>query len=195
MPSATQGVHPFSVFGAQVPVLRGRHHGRRFLPGFRPLPLGMHLWQSPRLEGWWCWTGNGCCLRALHGTRCRLGEPPCSLVLVSFPFPSLPYSLPPPPFPPLPSAPSDRLSLASFLFPPPPRPPGCRWQVTDEIACEVTTLLRDTCEGEHRDRCQQHYDDNLKWIREAGAQNLVVGSQARILYSDAQVRWIVCWLW
>jgi predicted short-subunit dehydrogenase-like oxidoreductase (DUF2520 family) len=33
----------------------------------------------------------------------------------------------------------------------------------------------------------QHYDDNLKWIREAGAQNLVVGSQARILYSDAQV--------
>ena len=28
------------------------------------------------------------------------------------------------------------------------------------------------------------YEENLKWIREAGAHKLVVGSQARILYSD-----------
>jgi hypothetical protein len=119
MPSATQGVHPFSVFGAQVPVLRGRHHGRRFLPGFRPLPLGMHLWQSPRLEGWWCWTGNGCCLRALHGTRCRLGEPPCSLVLVSFPFPSLPYSRPPPPSRPFPPPLPTAFPWPPFSSPPP----------------------------------------------------------------------------
>jgi urocanate hydratase len=34
----------------------------------------------------------------------------------------------------------------------------------------------------------QHYEDNLKWIREAGKHQLVVGSQARILYSDAVVR-------
>ncbi len=33
----------------------------------------------------------------------------------------------------------------------------------------------------------QHYEDNLKWITEAGKHQLVVGSQARILYSDAEV--------
>lgn len=33
----------------------------------------------------------------------------------------------------------------------------------------------------------QHYEDNLKWINEAGRHQLVVGSQARILYSDAEV--------
>ena len=60
-------------------------------------------------------------------------------------------------------------------------------QVTDEIAAEVTAHLRDTCEGEHAERCRQHYEDNLKWIREAGGHQLVVGSQARILYSDAEV--------
>ena len=31
---------------------------------------------------------------------------------------------------------------------------------------------------------KQQYEDNLKWIREAGENKLVVGSQARILYSD-----------
>ncbi len=31
-------------------------------------------------------------------------------------------------------------------------------------------------------------EDNLKWIREAGRNNLVVGSQARILYADAEGR-------
>ncbi|MDO4933464.1 MAG: urocanate hydratase, partial [Prevotella sp.] len=30
--------------------------------------------------------------------------------------------------------------------------------------------------------------DNLQWIREAGRNNLVVGSQARILYADAEGR-------
>ena len=29
-----------------------------------------------------------------------------------------------------------------------------------------------------------HYAENLRWIEEAGAHKLVVGSQARILYSD-----------
>jgi hypothetical protein len=31
---------------------------------------------------------------------------------------------------------------------------------------------------------EAQYRDNLKWIREAGQHHLVVGSQARILYSD-----------
>lgn len=32
------------------------------------------------------------------------------------------------------------------------------------------------------------YKDNLKWIREAARHSLVVGSQARILYSDRKGR-------
>jgi predicted short-subunit dehydrogenase-like oxidoreductase (DUF2520 family) len=52
---------------------------------------------------------------------------------------------------------------------------------------EVTERLRSHCVGEHKDRSMQHYEDNLKWIREAGKHQLVVGSQARILYSDAVV--------
>jgi urocanate hydratase len=31
-------------------------------------------------------------------------------------------------------------------------------------------------------------DDNIRWIKEAGKNNLVVGSQARILYADAEGR-------
>tara|TARA_R110002020_G_scaffold113688_1_gene261601 strand:+ start:105022 stop:107106 length:2085 start_codon:yes stop_codon:yes gene_type:complete len=34
----------------------------------------------------------------------------------------------------------------------------------------------------------QQLEDNIKWIREAGANKLVVGSQARILYADAEGR-------
>ncbi len=35
---------------------------------------------------------------------------------------------------------------------------------------------------------RQQYLDNLRWIRQAGANRMVVGSQARILYSDAEGR-------
>ena len=35
---------------------------------------------------------------------------------------------------------------------------------------------------------QQQMEDNIKWIREADANKLVVGSQARILYADAEGR-------
>ena len=35
---------------------------------------------------------------------------------------------------------------------------------------------------------RQQYLDNLRWIRQAGENRLVVGSQARILYSDEQGR-------
>ena len=33
-----------------------------------------------------------------------------------------------------------------------------------------------------------HYADNLKWIQGAAENRLVVGSQARILYSDCEGR-------
>merc|ERR1719427_1627692 len=35
---------------------------------------------------------------------------------------------------------------------------------------------------------EQQYSDNIKWIREAGKHEMVVGSQARILYSDQKGR-------
>ncbi|KAF6732959.1 Urocanate hydratase [Oryzias melastigma] len=38
------------------------------------------------------------------------------------------------------------------------------------------------------DRIKQQYNDNIRWIREAGKHKMVVGSQARILYSDQKGR-------
>ena len=35
---------------------------------------------------------------------------------------------------------------------------------------------------------KQQYNDNIRWIKEAGKHNMVVGSQARILYSDQKGR-------
>ncbi len=55
---------------------------------------------------------------------------------------------------------------------------------TDRIAAEVMAEIM-----EHvPDRIKQQYRDNLIWVREAKKNNLVVGSQARILYSDAEGR-------
>lgn len=34
----------------------------------------------------------------------------------------------------------------------------------------------------------KQYDDNLRWIRDAAKNKLVVGSQARILYTDMRGR-------
>ena len=34
------------------------------------------------------------------------------------------------------------------------------------------------------DDTSEKYKDNIRWIQEAGEHKLVVGSQARILYSD-----------
>ncbi len=56
--------------------------------------------------------------------------------------------------------------------------------VTDKIAAEV--LAEMVLEAEPGIKSQ--IADNLHWIREAGRNNLVVGSQARILYADAQGR-------
>ena len=38
------------------------------------------------------------------------------------------------------------------------------------------------------DKVRHQYEDNLKWITEAFSYNLVVGSKARILYSDRDGR-------
>ncbi|CAG9323493.1 unnamed protein product [Blepharisma stoltei] len=56
-------------------------------------------------------------------------------------------------------------------------------RTTDTIAAEVITTLMNLpdCPEESK----QQYEDNLKWIQRAEENKLVVGSQARILYSDA----------
>ncbi|CAK8681142.1 unnamed protein product [Clavelina lepadiformis] len=56
---------------------------------------------------------------------------------------------------------------------------------TDEIAAEV---IRKRMEEATSELAKQQYADNMKWITEAGAHQLVVGSQARILYSDQKGR-------
>ncbi len=52
---------------------------------------------------------------------------------------------------------------------------------TDEIA---TRVLEDLAESSPRE-IQQQMHDNILWIKAAGENRLVVGSQARILYADA----------
>jgi urocanate hydratase len=55
---------------------------------------------------------------------------------------------------------------------------------TDRIAAEVLENIR---KDAPKDICGQ-MDDNIHWIREAGKNKLVVGSQARILYADCEGR-------
>ena len=55
---------------------------------------------------------------------------------------------------------------------------------TDAIACEVLESIQATAPSE----IQQQMNDNIQWIRGAQKNNLVVGSQARILYADAEGR-------
>jgi len=57
-------------------------------------------------------------------------------------------------------------------------------KLTDEIACEVLEEIRKNSPSE----IQQQMADNIKWIKGAQANKLVVGSQARILYADAEGR-------
>lgn len=57
-------------------------------------------------------------------------------------------------------------------------------EVTDRLATEV---LEDERRHASADICNQ-LDDNIHWIREAGHNHLVVGSQARILYADCEGR-------
>lgn len=56
--------------------------------------------------------------------------------------------------------------------------------VTDELAMEVLEQIRKESPVE----IQQQMQDNITWIKGAKANKLVVGSQARILYADAEGR-------
>jgi urocanate hydratase len=57
-------------------------------------------------------------------------------------------------------------------------------QTTDQIALEVLEEVLATAPKE----VVPQMEDNIHWIREAGKNKLVVGSQARILYADAEGR-------
>lgn len=55
---------------------------------------------------------------------------------------------------------------------------------TDELACKVLEELA----ADSPQEIQQQMRDNIHWIKAAGENHLVVGSQARILYADAEGR-------
>jgi urocanate hydratase len=57
-------------------------------------------------------------------------------------------------------------------------------EMTDNIAINVLEEIAKNSPSE----ISQQMHDNIKWIKEAKANNLVVGSQARILYADAEGR-------
>jgi len=57
-------------------------------------------------------------------------------------------------------------------------------QKTDEIACQVLEEIMQHSPKE----IQQQMQDNITWIKGAQENKLVVGSQARILYADAEGR-------
>ena len=54
---------------------------------------------------------------------------------------------------------------------------------TDKIACDVLEEMMKNSE-----EIQQQMADNIQWIKGAQENKLVVGSQARILYADAEGR-------
>ena len=56
--------------------------------------------------------------------------------------------------------------------------------VTDQIAVEVLEEIMKSAPSE----IHLQLSDNIHWIKEAGANRLVVGSQARILYADSEGR-------
>uniref|UniRef100_A0A8P4GHE0 urocanate hydratase n=1 Tax=Dicentrarchus labrax TaxID=13489 RepID=A0A8P4GHE0_DICLA len=56
--------------------------------------------------------------------------------------------------------------------------------ITDNIAATVLEEISASVNNQIR----QQYNDNIRWIREAGKHKMVVGSQARILYSDQKGR-------
>ena len=56
--------------------------------------------------------------------------------------------------------------------------------ITDKIACEVLEKLMQNSP----DEIKLQMSDNINWIKAAGENKMVVGSQARILYADAEGR-------
>lgn len=57
-------------------------------------------------------------------------------------------------------------------------------EISDQIACQVLEEMIKTAPTE----IIQQMQDNIDWIKAAGENRLVVGSQARILYADAEGR-------
>ncbi|MGN0049312.1 MAG: urocanate hydratase [Bacteroides sp.] len=57
-------------------------------------------------------------------------------------------------------------------------------ETTDRLAAEVMEEIKQNAP----DEIKGQMDDNIHWIKEAGKNHLVVGSQARILYADAEGR-------
>jgi urocanate hydratase len=57
-------------------------------------------------------------------------------------------------------------------------------RVSDRVAADVLESMAAAAPDEIRDQLE----DNLRWIREAERQQMVVGSQARILYADEEGR-------
>jgi urocanate hydratase len=57
-------------------------------------------------------------------------------------------------------------------------------EVTDRIAADILIRISKTAPAE----ISRQLADNIHWIAEAGKNKLVVGSQARILYADAEGR-------
>ncbi|GLB52807.1 urocanate hydratase [Neptunitalea chrysea] len=55
---------------------------------------------------------------------------------------------------------------------------------TDDIACQILEEIKSDAPKE----IQQQMEDNIQWIKGAQENKLVVGSQARILYADAEGR-------
>lgn len=55
---------------------------------------------------------------------------------------------------------------------------------SDAIATQILQEIK----AHSPEEIQQQMDDNIQWIAEAGKNKMVVGSQARILYSDAEGR-------
>lgn len=56
--------------------------------------------------------------------------------------------------------------------------------ITDRIAAETLLKIYEIAPPQ----IKQQLEDNINWIKQAGRNNLVVGSQARILYADAEGR-------
>lgn len=57
-------------------------------------------------------------------------------------------------------------------------------EITDRLALEVLENIYKSAPEE----IKQQLSDNIAWIKDATKNNLVVGSQARILYADSEVR-------
>lgn len=57
-------------------------------------------------------------------------------------------------------------------------------EITDRIACKVLEEIMKKAP----DEIKLQMSDNINWIKEAGENKMVVGSQARILYADAEGR-------